>query len=32
MILALSGMYWLIKRRDRLEPQLANDHNGNGGH
>jgi formate dehydrogenase iron-sulfur subunit len=34
MILALSGMYWLIKRRDRLEPLFAaaHDENGNGGH
>ncbi len=32
MALALSGMYWLIKRRDQLEQQLANNHNANGGH
>ena len=30
--LALSGMYWLIKRRDQLEQQLANNNNANGGH
>jgi formate dehydrogenase iron-sulfur subunit len=32
MALALSGIYWLIKRRDRLEAQLANNQNHNGGH
>lgn len=34
MIMALSGMYWFIKRRDQLEvqPAYANHENGNGGH
>lgn len=34
MIMALSGMYWLIKQRDRLEraPAYANNDNNHGGH
>lgn len=34
MIIALSGMYWLIKQRDRLEhePAYATNENNNGGH
>ena len=32
MALALSGIYWLIKRRDRLEAQPAYNNNNDGGH
>jgi formate dehydrogenase iron-sulfur subunit len=32
MIMALSGIYMLIKTRDRLEPQAVENENGNGGH
>ncbi len=32
MALALSGVYWLIKRRDQLEAQPAYTNNENGGH
>ena len=32
MIMALSGIYTLIKKRDQLEMQPVNNHNENGGH
>ena len=32
MAMALSGMYWLIRRRDELEAQPAYNHNEEGGH